>query len=133
MTEPTADDELTRSDLVATREAGASNLLSLVAAVDPAAVGIETNRVAETVARADDMDRLRDRSGHFIAALWEGDLAEALYRADTSNRRLLFRFLSDDVILSALAADRGSMESAESWYLPFKEEYGWPATDIGDE
>ena len=129
MTDNDTDDGLTSDDLVAIREAGASNLLSLVAVVDPEAVGIETNRTAETVARVDDMDRLSNRSGHFIKALWDGDLAEALYRADVSNKRLLFRFLSDDVILSALAEDRGSMESARSWYEPYNEEYGWPALD----
>jgi len=67
--------------------------------------------------------------GDFMYALWEGDLAEALYHADGTNKPLLIRLLNDDVILSALIEDRGSYESAIRWFQPHSERYGWESVD----
>lgn len=125
--------------LAAAREAGASDLFVMVAAVDPEAVYVSHNYVAREVARTLDgvppeerPERLAEdieMRGDFMTALWEGDLAEALYHADGTNRPLLIRLLNDDVILSALIEDRGSYESAIRWYQPEAERYGWEAVD----
>ena len=132
--EPTTP-PLDREMLAAAREAGAHDLFIMVAAADPKAVEISRNYVAELLVRTLDgvpdeerTERLvdeRDRRGHFWRALWDGDLAEALYRADSTNSRLLFRLLSDDVIMSALIEERGSYESAHRWFQPNAERYGW--------
>lgn len=125
--------------LAAAREAGASDLFVTVAAVDPDAVYVSHNYVAREVARTLDgvppeerPERLAadiDNRGSFMTALWEGDLSEALYHADGTNRPLLIRLLNDDVILSALIEDRGSYESARRWFQPQSERYGWEAVD----
>ena len=125
--------------LAAAREAGASDLFVMVAAVDPEAVYVSHNYVAREVARTLDgvppeerPERLAEdieMRGDFMTVLWEGDLSEALYHADGTNRPLLIRLLNDDVILSALIEDRGSYESAIRWYLPETERYGWEAVD----
>ena len=125
--------------LAAAREAGADDLFVMVAAVDPDAVEIGRNYVANEVVRVCDgvpaeerPERLQARveqAGDFIGALWDGDLAEALYRADGTNKRLLFRLLADDVMMSALIEERGSYESAHSWFQPNAERYGWEAAD----
>lgn len=124
--------------LTAAREAGASDLFVMLAAVDPAAVEVSKNFVARRLARAcdetdraewpDAIKRMADRSGDYMAAVWDGDLAEALYRADGTNSRVLFRLFDRDVLLSALAEDRGSIESAERWFDQRHERYGWPST-----
>ena len=128
--------------LAAAREAGASDLFVMVAAVDPEAVYVSHNYVAREVARTLDGVPTEERPerlaediemrGDFMTALWEGDLAEALYHADGTNRPLLIRLLNDDVILSALIEDRGSYESAERWFAPHRERYGWDAV-LDDE
>ena len=125
--------------LAAAREAGASDLFVTVAAVDPDAVYVSHNYVAREVARTLDGVPPEERSkrlaadmdnrGSFMTALWEGDLAGALYRADGTNRPLLIRLLNDDVILSALIEDRGSYEAARRWFQPQSERYGWEAVD----
>lgn len=134
-TTPTLDSEM----LAAAREAGADDLFVMVAAVDPDAVEIGRNYVANEVARACDgvpdeerpeaVGRRVERAGDFMRALWDGDLAKALYRADGTNSRLLFRLLADDVMMSALIEERGSYESAHSWFHPNAERYGWEAAD----
>lgn len=131
--------EIDASDLEAARRAGASELFVMVASMDPVAVEIEYNFVARKLASALDgvgehdapahAERMGARSGDFVTALWDGDLAEALYRADARNSRLLLRTFSKDVLLSALAEDRGSMESARSWLEPNLDRYGWPDTE----
>lgn len=125
--------------LAAARAEGASGLFAMVAAVDPDAVEVSHNYVAREVARrcaTADPDEYREQlrvcaemSGDFIGALWDGDLAEALYRADGTNRPLLIRLLNEDVIMSALIEERGSYESAERWFAPQRERYGWEAVD----
>lgn len=138
-TTPTPDTEM----LAAAREAGADDLFIMVAAVDPAAVEVSRNYVANEVGRACDgvpaeerPERLQsrvERAGDFIGALWDGDLAEALYRADGTNSRLLFRLLADDVMMSALIEDRGSYESAHSWFQFNSERYGWEAANTSND
>lgn len=134
-TTPTLDSEM----LAAAREAGAAELFVTVAAVDPDAVAIGRNHAGDFVARVCDgvpveerPERLEtrvERAGDFMSDLWDGDLAEALYHADGTNKRLLFRLLADDVMMSALIEDRGSYESAHSWFQPNSERYGWEAAD----
>jgi len=135
-TTPPLDSEM----LATAREAGAHDLFVMVAAVDPEAVEISRNYVANELARTLDgvpdeerTERLtvdRDRRGDFWRALWDGDLAEALYRADGTNSRLLFRLLSDDVMMSALIEERGSYESAHRWFQPNAERYGWESAEM---
>lgn len=132
-TTPTVDVQM----LTDLRQAGASHYFTLVTAIDPDAVEVDRNHVAEKVAmtaqRADPdhvpaaLKSMSETAGHFVAALWDGDLAEALYRADGTNKRILIRLFPEDLLLSALAADRGSMESARSWLDPNIERYGWDA------
>jgi len=134
-TTPTLDSEM----LAKAREAGASDLFVMVAAVDPDAVEIARNYVADELARtldgvpaeerAERLSREMDRRGDFWRELWAGNLAEALYRADGTNKRLLFRLLADDVMMSALIEERGSYESAHRWFQPNSERYGWEAAD----
>lgn len=139
----TATAGITPQMLAAARAEGASGLFTMVAAVDPDAVKVSHNYVAREIARAcqdtpDDeygeaIHHVVDRAGHFMAALWDGDLAEALYRADGTNRPLLIRLLNDDVIMSALIEDRGSYESAERWFAPQRDRYGWDADLLKSE
>jgi hypothetical protein len=134
-TTPTLDSEM----LAAAREAGADDLFIMAAAVDPDAVEIARNYVADEVARtldsvpdgerAETLERDIAHRGEFILSLWDGDLAEALYHADGTNKRLLFRLLADDVMMSALIEDRGTHESARRWFRPNAERYGWEAAD----
>lgn len=134
-TTPTLDSEM----LSAAREAGADDLFIMVAAVDPDAVAIARNYVADEVARTLDgvpdeervetLERDIAHRGDFMLSLWDGDLAEALYHADGTNKRLLFRLLADDVMMSALIEDRGTHESARRWFQPNAERYGWEAAD----
>lgn len=124
------DAEIERSDIVEASREGADTLFLVLAAIDPAVVGVEYNHVARKLAQTDDVSRIPSMGGDFMANLWEGNLAEALYHADTTNMRLIIRTLSRDVILSALAADRGSMESAERWFKPNEERYGWSQEDF---
>lgn len=122
------------AQIQAAREAGASAIFAIIAAIDPEAVEVTKNLLGRKVARAtepDDPDpaEIRDavqRSGSFANAAWDGDMAEALYRADATNSRILFRTFDRDVLLAALAEDRGSIESAERWLGPNLERYGWP-------
>lgn len=131
---PTPDSEM----LADARREGADGLFTMVAAVDPDAVEIDRNYVGEKLARTcagiDDgrpeaIGREMERSGDFIRALWDGDLAEALYRADARNKRLLIRLLDPDVLMAALIEDRGSYESAHDWFQPNRKRYGWEAAD----
>lgn len=138
----TATAGITPQMLAAARAEGASGLFTMVAAVDPDAVEVSHNYVAREVVRRcqnADPEEYRERiracvemSGDFIGALWDGDLAEALYRADGTNRPLLIRLLNEDVIMSALIEDRGSYESAERWFAPQRDRYGWDAV-LDDE
>lgn len=136
MTEAT-NAEIDPQMLTAARQSGASDLFVMLAAVDPSAVHVDQNHVTQRLARACDgydpaaytaaIEREAGRWGDFMTAVWDGDLAEALYHADTRNTKLLVRLLDYDVLLSALAADRGSVESAEAWLDPVVERYGWDA------
>ena len=136
----TATAGVTPQMLAAARAEGASGLFTMVAAVDPDAVKVSHNYVAREVARCcqnADPEEYREKlracvESDFIGALWDGDLAEALYRADGTNRPLLIRLLNEDVIMSALIEDRGSYESAERWFAPQRERYGWDAV-LDDE
>jgi len=118
-------------------DAGASPLFLAVVAVDAHEVGVDYNlaRVKVRVALDEPSDdepalkRVRgviQRGGHYIQALWEGDLAEALYRADGTNSKILMRTFPYEYMLAVLAADRGSVESARSWLDPEISRYGWP-------
>lgn len=118
--------QLERSDIVEANRAGADTVFLILAAVDPEAVGVDYNHLARKLARTDDKSELPHTAGDFVHHLWEGNLAEALYHADQTNMRLIIRTLSREVILSALAEDRGSMESALKWFKPNEERYGWP-------
>lgn len=128
-TTQTEVETVSRGDLMAARSAGASDVFIMVASIDPDVAGLDTNFVADRLARYDDPGMIPERAGDFLGSLWDGDLAEALYHADGTNSRLMVRVLSDDLLLSALAADRGSMESAHRWYDPYRERYGWPSDD----
>ena len=130
MTSEVDTSEFGAPDLAAAREAGADDLLIMVASVDPDAVSVDYNHVYRTLANYDDMKQARDRAGHFIGALWDGDLAEALYRADVANKKLLLRLFAEDVLMAALIEDRGSEESARRWLDPYIEKYGWSAEDF---
>lgn len=122
------------AQIQAAGEAGASTFFRILAAVDPEAVEVTKNLLARKVARAtepDDPDpaeirHVVQRSGSFAGAAWDGSIAEALYRADAVNTRIIVRTFDEDVLLAALAADRGSIESAESWLNPYLDRYGWP-------
>lgn len=133
----TTTPRLDRNDILAAREAGASGLFLMVAALDPDAVGVEFNYTGRELARAtadadshaervEAAEAMIDRKGHFITALWNGDLAEALYRADGRNTRLLVRSLDRELLLAYLQADRGA-ESAERYLSDVEERYGWDA------
>jgi len=125
-TTQTEVETVSRGDLMAARSAGASNVFILLASIDPTEAQVKRNFVADRLARYDSPEAIPERAGDFLGSLWDGDLAEALYHADGTNSRLMIRVLSDDLLLSALAADRGSMESARKWYHPYRERYGWP-------
>ena len=119
------DVELDREDLIRAQRAGADTFFLIIAAVDPAAVNLSRNHAAEKLAHTDDLSRDGRRWGDFMENLWSGDIAEALYHADGTNMKLIIRTLSRDVLLSALAEDRGSMEAAERWFKPNEDRYGW--------
>jgi len=118
-------EDLERADLTRARKAGADTFFLILAAVDPGAVDVPYNHVATKLAHTDDLSRDSRRWGDFMGNLWDGDIAEALYHADGTNMRLIIRTLSRDVLLAALAEDRGSMESAERWFKPNEDRYGW--------
>lgn len=118
-------------------DAGASPLFLAVLAVDPHTVGVDRNLVRQKVRVAlepplnDDtaLERIRNtvqRGGHYFQAVWEGDLAEALYRADGTNRKILIRTFPYEYLLAVLAADRGGVGSARSWLDFYVDRYGWP-------
>lgn len=116
----------------AAREAGARPWFTLIAAIDPEAVEEDHNYVAGTLAGAfedpdqptvEEAEMVPEQAGHFISALWEGDLAEALYRADLRNTRFIVRTFHEDILLEHLARDRGSMESARRWLEPVLEDH----------
>ncbi len=118
-------------------DAGASPILAAVVAVNPHDVGVSKNLADEKVKRALDgakneqharnrLTEMREYGGDYFHALWEGELAEALYRADGTNSKILMRTFSYEYMLAVLAADRGSVESARSWLDPNIERYGWP-------
>jgi len=140
MSDTTTTDGIDSEYLAAARKAGASSLFLVVAAIDPDAIGAERNYVAtKLVRRAEDggdgddvtVPPLPRRAGDLITALWDGDLAEALYYADAANTRLLVRTFSESVLVSALAADRGSEESARRWLEPKLDRHGWDV--VADE
>lgn len=126
----------TAAQIRATHDADLSDLFRLVASLDPAAANVDRNGAAEALARSTDPedpdpDEIRariERSGDYVGNLAEGDLAGALYHSDGTHRRLLIRMLSEDLLLAALAEDRGSMDSARRWLDPERERYGWDTT-----
>lgn len=122
--------------ITAAREAGASPIYLMLASIDPDSVEIEYNHIARKLSRhldgIEDRDRavaeaehMAHQSGHFMSALWDGDLAEALYRADMTNMRLIIRTLDERILMDALVADRGSEESARRWLEPNLDKYGF--------
>jgi hypothetical protein len=128
-TQPDFDDETLHAALAA----GSDELLVAVAAVDPETVGVSKNYVRNELIRAvehtdgpahEAIQSRLERSGDFITALYEGDLAEALIYADGSNKPILFHLFSRKYLLAVLAEDRGSMESARRWLDPYLERYG---------
>ena len=130
-------DGITREMIDAATEAGASAEFRVIAMIDPAAVGNEKNLAAQKLRRVfsdpgqptpEEAKKLSE-SGHFLSALWDGDLAEALYRADMSNKRLILRTFNERLIRERLVEDRGSVESANSWLQPNLERYGWDAVE----
>lgn len=130
---PETSNSLTTEMLRAAKEAGASGYFMAAAAADPEALEIDENYVAvklisEFHSADGDPARMETalsyRSGDFVGNLFDGNLAEALYRADTDNMRLLVRLFSEDLMLSELAAERGSEESARRWLEPNLDRYG---------
>lgn len=129
MSANTTADEIGPETIEGLKEAGASNYFIAVVAADPAALGVAKNYAARKVARwqaeGREFAEAAAQSGHFMSALWDGDIAEALYRADATNSRILVRLFNHDVLLAALIEDRGSVESARSWLDPTLDRYGF--------
>jgi len=85
-------------------------------------------RAARRVAEWDENPPSPALSG-FYQAVWDGDLAEALYRADAKNKRLLLRLLPEQRCVVALYEDRSTLEGARNWYDDHNRLYGWPAVE----
>ena len=138
MTEQSAHDEVTRDMIDAAAEAGASSWFRLIAAADPTALGVSRSHISDRLVRCfddptdpspEEVERMVERSGSFTTALFEGDVAEALYHADAANMKILLRLLNHDLLREHLAHDRGSIEAANRWLEPNIERYGWPDDD----
>lgn len=130
---PNARTEIDDETLHAALAAGSDELLVAVASVYPEEVGVDKNYARLELIRAvehtdgpahEAIQSRLERSGDFMAALYEGDLAEALYHADGSNKPILFHLFNREYLLAVLAEDRGSMESARRWLEPYLERYG---------
>lgn len=130
------EDTILTTEMQALQKAGASGYFIVVFGQDPEDLGVSKNYARQKLLRAWDTDdvsamavtaaKTADRSGDFFSALWSGHLARALYHADATNLRILLRVFSEEILVAELAADRGSVESAQRWYDDYDSRYGWP-------
>jgi len=112
--------ELTAEHIHTARDLGASNVCLALAVQHPERADVErhfvTDRLTSLLEYEDgdidvSADRL-DRMGHFMTAVWDGDVSEAIYRADIQNTKLMFNTLSEPYLMAMLVSARGSLESA---------------------
>lgn len=115
--------ELTAEHIHTARDLGASNVCLALAVQHPERADIERNFVtAKLVSLLEDEDgeidvsayRL-DHMGHFMTALWDGDVPEAMYRADIQNTKLMFNTLSEPYLMAVLVSARGSLKAANRY------------------
>lgn len=119
--EPLSEDELT-----ILREAEVSPALIAVARFDESEVGGDRNATREAARKAlngvpldgadfdpsDVRERLLVRSGGFVTALAEGNLADAFMRADVTNSRIMVRMFDQAYIEECNHQERAMMHTA---------------------
>jgi len=67
--------------------------------------------------RIENFDGAPDPGGDFDQAARDGDIAEAFYRADLDNSRVMLDALGEEVIVAALVADGGRTTEAARRYV----------------
>lgn len=122
--------ELTAEHIQAAQDLGASRVLLALAIQHPERADIEDNFVTDRLTSVlEDLDgeinpsseRL-EQMGHFMTALWHGNIAMAITRADIRNMKLIFNTLSDAYLMAVIVSEQGSVESAER-YIERREEH----------
>jgi hypothetical protein len=58
-----------------------------------------------------------------MTAVWDGDVPEAIYRADIKNTKLIFNTLSEPYLVAMLVSSRGSLEAANRYKEGTEESY----------
>jgi hypothetical protein len=123
--------ELTAEHIHTARDLGASNICLALAVQHPERADIERNFVTDnlvlmledTDGEINPSDDELDRMGHFMTAVWDGDVPEAIYRADIKNTKLIFNTLSEPYLVAMLVSSRGSLEAANRYKEGTEESY----------
>lgn len=123
--------KLTAEHVHVAKQAGASDVFVTLAIQHPEAADIENNMVTDKLVQLvethdgevpdpSDVDESYvdavETCGHFISYLWDGDLVNAMYRADLTNMRLIRNTFSDPYLMQMLIEARGSLEAANAWF-----------------
>ena len=134
----TDTDHLTTDELERLNELGASAEFLAIVQQPPESVGATRNSAREGVRRAfrgdygpdaTDAEGLLRRGGGYFEALFEGNLADAYYRADATNTALLFEVFSPEYLIERLVVeDNRDRDSAERHVRERVERYGKATT-----
>lgn len=107
MTDEPRDHDEVLDDL---HEAGADPLFVAVYRHDPPSIRHSVRELVEKT----EITKLPERGGHYATALWEGELVEAFYRADTNNSAILLDMFPRDYLVEAMVAEGYQRQTREN-------------------
>lgn len=130
----TQNKRLELDELAVLRDLGASPAFLTVARRDPETIGERRNSAREAARQAlracedpGDLTReeLEGRGGHYFGALLDGEIAEAWFRADITNTRILLDTFGRDYLIERIIAEDGREPEAAARHVDERvDEYG---------